>query len=164
MDVEQARRAVMMVFARGLCALGFIVLAAACAAPRRQAAVPPADLGQIHFRSYCAACHQEDGTGDGEAPPLAGSPWVAGSQDRLIRIVLHGIRGPMTIQGKTYNLEMPGFGQVLSDTEVAALLSFVRKRFGSAGDVVAPSTVSRVRAAHLARSDYWSTVELEEDE
>jgi mono/diheme cytochrome c family protein len=96
----------------------------------------------------------------GDAPPLAGSPWVTGPEDRLIRIVLHGVRGPMEVQGKTYDQEMPGFGQILSDSDVASLLSFVRGRFGAPGESIAPATVSRVRAANQSRTAYWSVTEL----
>jgi mono/diheme cytochrome c family protein len=97
----------------------------------------------------------------GDAPPLAGSPWVTGPEDRLIRIVLHGVRGPMEVHGKTYDQEMPGFGQILSDPDIASLLSFVRKRFGPS-ESIAPATVNRVRASHQGRTAYWSTRELME--
>jgi mono/diheme cytochrome c family protein len=97
----------------------------------------------------------------GDAPPLAGSPWVTGPEDRLIRIVLHGVRGPMEVHGKTYDQEMPGFGQILSDADIASLLSFVRRRFGTS-ESIDPATVSRVRAANQSRTAYWSTRELME--
>jgi len=64
--------------------------------------------------------------------PLAGSPWVRGPENRLIRIVLHGVRGPLEVHDKTYDLEMPGFGRILSDADVASLLSYVRRRSGAA--------------------------------
>src|SRR6476646_1566108 len=91
-----------------------LVLLAGCGSPRRQARTPNADAGRTQFQSYCAACHQYDGQGMGDAPPLAGSPWVTGPESRLIRIVLHGVRGPMEVNGKTYDQEMPGFGTILS--------------------------------------------------
>lgn len=119
-----------------------------------------ADAGRIQFQTYCAACHQDDGRGVDEAPPLAGSPWLAGPEDRLIRIVLHGVRGPMEVHGKTYDREMPGFGRILSDADVASLLSFVRRRFGAPSDPITESTVNRVRLASLTRTDYWSVAEL----
>ena len=115
------------------------------------------------FQSYCAACHQYDGQGMGDTPPLAGSPWIAGPEKRLIRIVLNGVRGPIEVSGKTWNQEMPGFGQILSDTDIAALLSFVRKRFGATGEPITPAAVSRVRAASQNRIGYWSVDELLED-
>ncbi len=122
--------------------------------------MPEAEPGRIQFQSYCAACHQYDGQRAGEAPPLAGSPWVAGPENRLIRIVLHGVRGPMEVDGKTYDQEMPGFGQILSDAEVASLLSFVRGRFGAPSEPITPAAVSRVRVASPTRTDYWSVEEL----
>jgi mono/diheme cytochrome c family protein len=96
----------------------------------------------------------------GSAPPLAGVSWVTGSESRLIRIVLHGLRGPLVVAGKTYDLEMPGFGRVLSDADVAALLTYVRKRFGGPADPIRPEAVSRVRAAYSTRTDYWTVEEL----
>src|SRR5436190_24051505 len=54
--------------------------------------------GAAHFESLCAGCHGSDGLAvEGEAPPLAGSSWVAGPETRLIRIVMHGVRGPIQV-------------------------------------------------------------------
>jgi len=96
----------------------------------------------------------------GDAPALAGSPWVTGPASPLIRIVLHGVRGPMIVGGKTYDREMPGFGQILSDTEVAFLLSYVRKQFGAPSEPITAEMVSRVRAANQTRTQYWRVDEL----
>lgn len=96
----------------------------------------------------------------GEAPPLDKSPWVTGSEERLIRIVLHGVRGPIEVHGKTYNREMPGFGQILSNAEIAAMLSFVRKRFGEPSPEILATSVGQVREATPGRTEYWSVEEL----
>ena len=66
----------------------------------------------------------------------------------------------MEVQGETYDREMPGFGQILSDADVASLLSFVRSRFGGISHPVTPASVSRVRAISRDRTDYWSVDEL----
>jgi len=65
----------------------------------------------------------------------------------------------MQIEGKTYDQEMPGFGRILSDAQVASLLSFVRKRFAGPSDPISPATVSasappanRGRATGLSKS------------
>src|SRR5882724_1156013 len=116
------------------CLLVSLMLFTGCGTHLRQARMPGAEPGSVQFQSYCAACHQYDGQRMGEAPPLAGSPWVTGPEDRLIKIVLHGVHGPMQIEGKTYDQEMPGFGRILSDAEVASLLSFVRRRFAAPSD------------------------------
>jgi mono/diheme cytochrome c family protein len=127
------------------------LLATGCAAP----SVPS---GRARFDTYCAACHQPEGQGlPGGGPPLAGSPWVSGSESRLIRIVLHGVRGPVTVGGVTTDREMLGFGQILSDDEIASLLTFVRARFGEAPPVNAES-VKRARTPE--RFEYWTVAEL----
>ena len=97
---------------------------------------------ETQFESYCAACHLSNGPGmAAEAPPLDGSPWVTGPEDRLIKIVLHGLRGAVEVGGKTYNQEMPAVGQVLTDAQIASLLSFVRLRFGAVSAPILPATV-----------------------
>lgn len=157
-----ARSARWSIFA--MAAVWFVSLLAGCASRDRArvAAVDP--LGKTQFENYCAACHQSDGQGvTAEAPPLAGASWVAGPQDRLIRILLHGVRGPIEVSGKTYNREMPGFGQILSDEEIATLASFVRGRFGGPGTPIEPVAVSRIRAATRQRTGAWTADELLED-
>ena len=140
--------------------LGLIVLLAACASRPARVSTPAPERGPSHFRSYCAACHQYDGQGVGEAPPLDGSPWVTGPQDRLIKIVLHGVRGKIEVQGRTYDREMPGFGSILTDEDLASLLSFVRSRFGGPSDPIRAAAVGRVRAANQHRTRYWTVGEL----
>lgn len=128
------------------------------------AAAQNPERGKKYFEDHCASCHHSDGRGvEDEGPPLSGSSWVAGSEIRLIKTVLHGMRGPITIGGKTYNREMPGFGVRLSDSEIASLLSFVRRRWGGGTTPVRSKTVSRVRSAFRNRKDYWTVDELLKD-
>jgi len=138
----------------------WLVFLAGCEARWRQIRSHRADPGQIQFQSYCAACHQYDGQRMGDAPALAGSPWVTGPENRLIRIVLHGVRGAMVVDGKTYDREMPGFGPILADTEIAFLLSYVRRQFGAPSEPITVEMVSRVRAANQTRTQYWRVDEL----
>jgi mono/diheme cytochrome c family protein len=69
----------------------------------------------------------------------------------------------MVIQGRTYDQEMPGFGPVLSDGEIASLLSFVRRQFGGISTPIPHATVSAIRAAHSQRTAYWTVEELLRD-
>jgi mono/diheme cytochrome c family protein len=96
----------------------------------------------------------------GEAPPLEGSSWVTGPENRVIKIVLHGLRGRIEVGGKTYNQEMPGFGPILTNADLASLLSYVRRRFGAAGTPVSEAAVSLIRAANQGRMEYWTVDEL----
>ncbi|MEO6594075.1 MAG: c-type cytochrome [Planctomycetota bacterium] len=116
--------------------------------------------GERLFARVCAACHQLDGNGlAGLAPPLRDSEWVLGASDRLLRIVLHGMRGPIEVNGTRWELEMPGQRQ-LGDSELASVASYLRRAFGHRGAVVAPAEVAAVRAAHKARGEPWTAEEL----
>jgi mono/diheme cytochrome c family protein len=122
---------------------------------------PPEPAGRTQYESYCAGCHDFDGQGvPAEAPPLVGSEWVKGPEQRLIRILLHGVRGPIEVAGKTYNREMPGLGQALNDADLASLASFVRGVFGGVTPPIDAETVSRIRAAAAHRKTPWTADEL----
>lgn len=119
------------------------------------------ESGAAHFEKLCAGCHGSDGLAlEGEAPPLADSSWVTGPETRLIRIVMHGVRGPIHVGDEVYDREMPGFGTRLSDQEMVSLLSFVRSRWGGIREPITPETVSRVRAGAGNRTRYWTVKEL----
>ncbi len=118
------------------------------------AAAPGATAnGGAIYASRCAACHQASGAGlSGVFPPLAGSEWVLGRDTTLVRIVLHGVEGPLTVKGGAYSGAMPGFKEQLGDAEIAALLSHVRSQWGNQGAAVAVDTVAGVRAETAARA------------
>ena len=120
----------------------------------------PVNPGQRLFDSYCSACHQYDDQGMGEAPPLDGSPWVVGPPERLVLIILHGVKGRIEVRGRVYDREMPGFAGSLDDGEIAALASYARKRFGASRPAVEPLDVGRLRRRHLDRTGYWDAAAL----
>ena len=125
-------------------------------------AAPQSSLhGEKLFNSYCAACHRRGSQGaEGRVPPLDNSPWVSGSEDRLIRIVLNGLRGPIEIGGEIYNLEMPAFRTLFKDDDIASILAYVRQRYGSPSPSVTKETVARVRRETQDRTSYWTVKEL----
>jgi mono/diheme cytochrome c family protein len=119
------------------------------------------DGGRRDFASYCLACHGSDGQGTDSGPPLSGSPWVLGPPSRLIRILLHGVRGPIDVGGGiTYNREMPAVGPILADARIADLATFVRQRFGDSTQAIAAETVAQIRFATRDRKSYWTAEEL----
>ncbi len=121
-----------------------------------------AERGRALFEQTCASCHQLSGRGDvGLAPPLRDSPWVLGDPDVLARVVLHGLRGPLTLDGFTWDGEMPA--HELSDDELAGLLTYLRREWGHGADPVAPQFVREVRSKHAARRSAWSVEELRGD-
>ncbi len=122
-------------------------------------AAPPAN-GATIFAGTCAACHQSTGLGaPGMFPPLAGSEFVLGDPDRLARLVLHGLSGPVSVHGATFNGQMPPWQQ-LSDAELAAVLSYVRSSWGNNAPAIAPDVVAKERAATASRSGPWTVPEL----
>lgn len=99
---------------------------------------------QLYGR-YCASCHQANGKGDGTRfPPLAGSDWVTGDKKRLIQVVVHGLSGPITVNGVGYNEAMPANGY-LSDRQLAAILSYIRKSWGNDASFVTTNEIPRNR-------------------
>ncbi|MDE0107956.1 MAG: cytochrome c [Bryobacterales bacterium] len=140
-------------------ALLLLIAAAAQSSAQQQGANAP-NRGERLFESHCSACHQYDDQGMGEAPPLEDSPWVVGPSERLVRILLHGISGRIELRGRVYDREMPGFGRVLSDADVAALATYTRSRFRADNPRVTPAEVKRIRDQHAGRTAYWQAGEL----
>jgi mono/diheme cytochrome c family protein len=118
------------------------------------------DLGKVLFTGVCAACHQPHGKGlDGVAPPLMDSEWVLGSEQRIVRIVLHGLTGPVSVKGKTYRLDMPAFGS-FTDEQIASVLTYLRREWEHTAAPVEPDTVKAIRAATSDRREAWVQEQL----
>jgi mono/diheme cytochrome c family protein len=103
--------------------------------------------GRVIFQKICAACHQQEGEGkEGVAPPLAGSEWIkAPGGERLVRMLLNGLTGPIQVQGKTWNLVMPPWRENLDDEQIATVLNYVRSQWG--GEGASPITAELAAAA-----------------
>jgi mono/diheme cytochrome c family protein len=113
------------------------------------------------YRGPCAVCHGYDGAGAAHLfPPLAGSPWTAYAPEAMIRVVLHGLEGPVTVNGKEFMNKMAPLGARLSDAQVAGVLTYVRKSWGNAGTAVSETEVARVRAVVADRGRAWTVEEL----
>ncbi len=118
--------------------------------------------GQQLYTLYCSACHGVDGMGanEGAFPPLAGSPWVHGNPKRSVAIVLKGLHGPIEVNGKSYNLEMPPQGAALDTKQVQAILNYVHTAWGNKGEKVPGDLVNVVRAEYEDRAEPWTAPEL----
>jgi len=109
-------------------------------APSIQTAAP-AD-GQALFVTSCSACHQANGAGiKGQIPPLAENPDLFLSKEFPVKVVLYGMEGKIEVKGQPFNAEMPSFGH-LSDTQVSAVLNYVRANFGNSA--IARSEMKRL--------------------
>lgn len=113
--------------------------------------------GSAIFASTCAACHQVTGEGlPGVFPPLAGSEWVQGKATTLAAIVLYGISGPLTVKGAQFAGAMPASKDRFDDEQVAAVLTYVRSRWGNAAPPVDAAIVSQVRDQLKSRTGPFS--------
>lgn len=124
--------------------------------PERPSAKPsfPSDLGVKTYQQYCLACHQADGSGvPGMYPPLKATEWVDGDTERLIRVVLYGLAGPIEVDGEQYDQVMAA-SEFLSDEEVAAVLTYVRSEFGKNGRPVSPAEVAAERGRREPAQDF----------
>ncbi|MEQ1748041.1 MAG: cytochrome c [Prosthecobacter sp.] len=126
--------------------------------------LPGFEEGRTLFTTICAVCHQPTGMGlPGMFPPLAGTDWVnAAGPDRVIRMVLHGFMGPITINGKPFTTPapmMPPQG-ALPDKQIAAVLTYVRNSFGNKASAVTPEQVKAIRDAEKARVAMWDEASI----
>jgi mono/diheme cytochrome c family protein len=118
------------------------------------------EQGRKVFGATCIQCHKATGLGqEGLAPPLLDSEWALGSDRRLARIVLQGVAGPINVNGRTYSYEMPMLGK-LSDEDIAAALTFVRRNWDHTAAPVDPKTITEVRAEVGNRQRAWTEREL----
>jgi nitrite reductase (NO-forming) len=102
--------------------------------------------GKQVYMSLCFACHQPDGKGlPGVFPPLANSDYLHADHERAIRIVLKGLNGPVTVNGQTLNSSMPPQEAVLTDHQIADVLTYVLNTWGNSGDAITAEHVKVVR-------------------
>lgn len=111
------------------------------------------------YAATCATCHQTHGGGqDGKAPTLRGTQYAVGSDVRLVRILMHGLEGPLVIDGTTWNMEMPRFEG--NDEDLAAVLTYVRRTWGNGADPVTQGRVEELRARSGGRVKPMTAKEL----
>lgn len=123
--------------------------------------------GKKAYLSACVSCHQANGMGvAGTYPTLAGADWVTGSEDLLIRVLLHGLTGP--IDGKTYSGgNMPAFGKVpgggynWNEEKISQVLTYIRQEWGNQAPPVTKDKVVEILAAEKTRAKPWTESELD---
>lgn len=101
--------------------------------------------GKAIYNKTCLACHQANGQGVPNAfPPLAKSDYLNADVNRAIRAVIHGLNGPITVNGKKYNATMTSQG--LNDQQVADVLTYVYSNWGNNKTKVTPAMVKAQRS------------------
>ena len=128
---------------------------------KKPAATAAAPDGIKIFATTCVVCHQLDGAGkEGLFPPLAGSEWVIGDEAKLLRIILHGLTGPVEVAGETFSGAMPGWGAILKDAEIAAVATYVRSAWGNKAAPITTAKAAAVRSATLSRQVPFTVADL----
>ncbi|PXA03201.1 dehydrogenase [Coraliomargarita sinensis] len=137
--------------------------------------LPPEELAlfrhgkEVYAReAHCVTCHGEDGKGTDIYPPLTPNAWVRGDDERLIKIALKGLWGPINVADKTYDPgngvpPMTAFEHLLDDRELAAVLTYVRHSFGNKGPSIKPEQVEKVRAETKDKQSYYLVEEILEE-
>lgn len=121
-----------------------------------------AKLGKRVFTTNCASCHTPTGMGvPGTYPPLVTSPYVLENPHRLVSLVLHGLQGPIVVNGVTYNNAMPAWDKQLKDKQIAAVLTYIRSEWGNKADPITPEEVAVVRKEWESRTTPWTAAELD---
>ncbi len=122
----------------------------------------PSLLGaRSDYAFYCIACHGRDGRGKKNLfPPLRGSKWLNGDPGIPIRVVLHGLRGEIVVEGERYMNQMPPLGLRLDDAKAAGILTYVRASWGNVAPPVTAAEVAAVREATSGRTKPFTPDEL----
>jgi len=112
-------------------------------------------LGKTNYETFCKACHGEQGQGVPMlAPPLAGSEWVVGPIDNVIRMQFRGLKGPITVKGKAWDgapIMMPmgpaiqGDDNATADEKIAAVITYIRNSWGNEASEVNSEQVAKWR-------------------
>lgn len=125
--------------------LGTVEKAHAAAVAGKLTLAEQVDAGKTLYQGTCSVCHGVDGKGmEGVFPPLEKSDYLMADKRRSIEVVLNGLSGPVTVNGKTYNSVMPPMSQ-LNDDGIANILTYVRNSFGNKGEAVSLEEVENVR-------------------
>lgn len=104
------------------------------------------EKGKQVYMGLCFACHQPDGKGlPGAFPPLAGSDYLLADRERAVRTVLKGLTGSVTVNGVTFNSAMPPQEAVLTDQQIADVLTYVYNSWGNTGDAFKADDVKTIR-------------------
>lgn len=121
--------------------------------------------GRQHYLSTCSGCHGNAGEGVKRlGPPLAGSEWVTGDLKQLSLIVLHGMEGPVEVNGKVYDAPeilpvMPAH-TTLDDGTLSAILTYIRNEWGNNAGAVERKFIATTRNVTQGRVIPWSAEEL----
>ena len=123
----------------------------------------PKVVGKALFSANCITCHQATGVGvPDQYPPLAGSEVETGdATNQLIAIVLKGLQGPVVIEGKPFNNAMQAWEGQYTDSQLAAILTYVRSDWGNNAPPITADMVKQIRGEFKDRKEQWTWPEVQ---
>lgn len=143
--------------------------------PKKQLAIKKAEhkvdpqqfaQGRQKYLNLCANCHGTQGEGISRfAPPLKNSEWVTGADYRLAMILLHGMEGPVTVNGNKYGIpdilpSMPSFS-TLQNEDIAAISTYIRNAWGHSQKPLSAGAVGHIRFRTQGQVTPWKATELD---
>jgi mono/diheme cytochrome c family protein len=103
--------------------------------------------GQALYSKHCLSCHQADGGGvPNMQPAIAGGTWVKGDARALALFVMSGGFDSASRKDSNVGNVMPPFRQ-LEDADLAAILSYIRAKFGDGGSPVSAADIAAARTS-----------------
>jgi mono/diheme cytochrome c family protein/glucose/arabinose dehydrogenase len=109
--------------------------------------------GRDIYNNLCVACHQPDGRGREKlAPSILGSEFALGPPSVPVRVLMNGKEGAVGL--------MPPLGAGLTDQQIAAVLTYIRREWGQTGSPVDSALVAQIRPLTAARTRPWNDDEL----
>lgn len=145
-DIYSGKQVDEMYLSEKVTSLASVAAAAKASAQGTLTKAQQIEAGGVLFKGTCSTCHQENGQGlAGVFPPLAKSDFLLANAPRAIEILLNGLSGPVTVNGKAYNSVMPPMSQ-LNDDEIANILTYALNSWGNGGPAVSAAQVAEVRA------------------
>jgi len=139
------RKTIPQILRRQVAPLGILMLLAGCKPSVEVSQADPDSmaLGAEVFETHCAQCHY-DGSASETMPALKGSTVLAGPASAAIQIILHGQRGVSKVDGRTLDGVMPA-QSYLSNSEIAAVVTYLRQEFSNGGAPVTEGEVEALR-------------------
>jgi mono/diheme cytochrome c family protein len=126
-----------------------------------KAAIPQGEVEAVYMSigagiyKQCMGCHQPDGKGNADFPPLANSEYVIDSPVSVLMAVINGVDGPITVDGKSFSSNMGAqLNKSTSNLELAALAYYLQNSFGNkVGKIYTPAQIDQVKALNSERPE-----------
>jgi mono/diheme cytochrome c family protein len=125
----------------------------------------PMVVGRRLYTANCVACHQPTGQGvAGQFPTLVDSEWVVGGDwvgdNHLVKIMLHGLQGPILVKGQPYNGAMPPWNH-LNDDQLASILTYIRNEWGNSALPITADRIAQIREETADVRQPYTQVQLQ---